>query len=392
MPRWRNWSGKLASRPASLQFLRSEADAVSLAREVTASGGHLRVQGAAHSHARLLPNDDGVIADIGGLVGIVSVDRERERAWIWGGSRIHALGNALQLHGLAFANQGDIDEQTIAGATATGTHGTGRTLKNFSAAVTGMRLVLADGELLDVDGDRNADVWRAARLHLGAFGIVTRLELKLRPCYRLKEQSWEAPLEVLLADTARHVEAHRHFEFFWYPREDRGRAKAIDETDDPPVYPVGPEGSRTAWSHEVLPNHRPVPHTEMEYSVPAERGIECMRAIAELLRTEFTSVAWPVEYRTLAADDVWMSTAYGRETVTISVHLGVDEDDEPFFRACEEIFLAHDGRPHWGKVHYLDGDRLAELHPRWLDWWRVRDGVDPKGTFLNDYLRGLRPA
>jgi len=167
--------------------------------------------------------------------------------------------------------------------------------------------------------------------------------------------------------------------------------KTINETEDEPEYPLGAEGSRCAWSHEVLPNHRPVPHTEMEYSVPAEQGIACMGAIRDLLRSRFPDVAWPVEYRTLAADDVWLSTAYERDTVTISVHLGMGEDDGPYFRACEEIFLAHEGRPHWGKVHYLDGATLARIHPRWADWWRVRDAWDPNGTFLNAYLTSLRP-
>ena len=115
-----------------------------------------------------------------------------------------------------------------------------------------------------------------------------------------------------------------------------------------------------------------------------------MNEIRRLLATRFTDVAWPVEYRTLAADDVWLSTAYERPTVTISVHQDVREDDEPYFRACEEIFLAYDGRPHWGKVNYLSGQQLAERHPRWADWWRVRDSVDPQGTFLNDYLQNIR--
>ena len=130
----------------------------------------------------------------------------------------------------------------------------------------------------------------------------------------------------------------------------------------------------------------------MEYSVPREKGVECLEEIARLLRTDFTEVQWPVEFRTVAADDVWLSTAYERETVTLSVHLPLGEDDAPYYRACEEVFLAHEGRPHWGKVHYLNGTQLAHAHPRWEDWWQVRDEVDPDGVFLNDYLRSLRPG
>ena len=391
MPRWQNWSGKLEGRPSTLHFLRSEADAQALAAAATASGSRLRVAGATHSHAPLVLNDAGIIADIGGLAGVVSVDRERASARVWGGSRLFALGNALNQLGLAFANQGDIDQQAIAGATATGTHGTGKDLRNFSAAVLGMRLVLADGQVVETSAEQSPELWQAARLHLGAFGIVTQLEMQLRPRYRLQEQRWEASLDDILDECQTRIEGNRHFEFFWYPQADRAEAKIINETDEPPDYPLGAEGTRCGWSHEVLPNHRPVRHTEMEYSVPAERGIDCLRELQRLLRGEFRHIQWPVEYRTLAADDVWLSTAYQRATVTISVHQAVEEDDEPYFRACEEIFLGHGGRPHWGKVHYLAGGQLAGIHERWANWWRVRDQVDPSGTFLNDYLAGLRP-
>lgn len=116
-----------------------------------------------------------------------------------------------------------------------------------------------------------------------------------------------------------------------------------------------------------------------------------MRAIQSLLNSTFTDVRWPVEYRTLAADDVWLSTAYERDTVTISVHQDVNLPDGDYYRACEEIFVDFDGRPHWGKANYLSGEQLARQHTKWDDWWRVRDSVDPQGTFLNPYMRSIRP-
>ena len=391
MASWRNWSGKLRSKPAALAFPRSEADAQALVHATAAAGQRLRFAGATHSHAPLVANDAGVIADLAGLAGLVAVDAGSERATVWGGSRLYTLGNQLHQHGLAFANQGDIDQQAIAGVTATGTHGTGRRLKNFSAAVTGVRLITGDGDIVNASAAENADIWQASRLHLGAFGLVSQVELQLLPSYRLKERAWTATLDEVLEQAPAEIEANRHFEFFWYPQADEANAKAINVTEEEPVYPLAEEGARCAWSHEVLPNHRPHPHTEMEYSVPLEAGIPCMRALRDLLTTEFTEVQWPVEFRTLAADDVWLSSAYGRDTVTLSVHLQVGTDDEPYYRACEEIFLAHDGRPHWGKVNYLDGSALAAMHARWEDWWAVRDAVDPAGTFLNPYLTGIRP-
>ncbi len=389
MPRWRNWSGKLESRPAAIHFARSEADVCALVAAAAAEGRRVRTVGAAHSHAPLVGNDDGVILDAQGLAGLISADKGACRATVWAGSRIFALGNVLNEQGLGFPNQGDIDQQAIAGVTATGTHGTGKDLQNFSAAVTGFSMVNAAGELVAAsEGDR---LWQAARLHLGAFGVMTRFELQLRPRYRLREQSWQMPLDEVLTGVEAGIENNRHYEFFWYPQADSARVKTINETEDVPVYPLAEEGERLAWSHEVLPSYRPVPHTEMEYSIPRAQGISCLEEIARLLRTEFTDVQWPVEFRTVAADEVWLSTAYQRDTVTLSVHLPLGEDDAPYYRACEEIFLSYQGRPHWGKVHYLNGDQLAAAHPRWEDWWQVRDEVDPNGVFLNDYLAGLRP-
>lgn len=387
---WTNWSGRLVSERSNVRHLRSEADAAALAAAATAEATTVRVAGAGHSHMPLVPTDD-TIADVSGLSGVVSVDAEQRQATIWAGTPIYALGPALHRYDLALANQGDIDRQFLGGAVATGTHGTGTTLKNFSAVVVGARLALGSGELVDCSAEHEADLWQAARLNLGALGIVTRITLQLRQAYRLREQGFVEPYEELTPRLSELTGASRHFEFFWFPVADRAVVKIIDETSDEPEYPLAAEGSRVGWNYEVLPNHRTWPHTEIEYSVPAEQGPTCLDAIRTMLKADFPEMPWPVEYRALAADDVWMSTAYERPTVTISLHCDVAHDDEPLFRAAEEIFRAHDGRPHWGKVNYLDGAELATIHPRWSDWWTVRDRVDPLGTFLNEYLMAIRP-
>lgn len=390
MPHWHNWSGKLTAKPAELRFIRSVQDARAIAGEAGRAGRTIRTAGATHSHAPLVVSDD-LLLDCKGLAGVRTVDTEQATAWLGAGSPIYTLGEALHRHQLALINQGDIDEQTIAGAVATGTHGTGLTLQNLSASVVGLQLATADGDLVVADRANNADLWRAARLHLGAFGIVTAVKLQLRPSYCLKETSWQAPLEAVLGEVDHHAAQNRHFEFFWYPQEDLAQAKTLTETDLAPTYPLGAEGSRCAWSFEVLPNHRPHKHTEMEYSIPAEHGVACMRELRTLLEQDFPDIRWPVEYRTLAADDVWLSTAYERDTVTLSVHQDVRVDDSDYFHACEEVFLQYGGRPHWGKVNYQNGEQLAAMHPRWTDWWQERDRIDPQGTFLNSYLTSIRP-
>lgn len=390
MPHWSNWSGRHNGKVRELHFVRSEADAAALVAQTARAGRTMRTAGAGHSHAPLVLHDD-LIVDTRGLAGIVATDTDRSIARIRAGTRIHALGRPLHDAGLALCNQGDIDEQTIGGAVATGTHGTGRRLGNLSSAVIGAQVVLASGEIIDCDVDHEPDLFRIIRLNLGAVGLVTCLTLQLRPAYRLRETGAQMSWPTLAPQLQTLIEQHQRFEFFWYPHNDQCMTKAIDETLEPPQYPLAAEGRRLAWNYEVLPNHRPHRHTEMEYSTAADQGPACFQAIRDLLRRDFPSLAWPVEYRTVAADDVWLSMANGRDTVTISVHQDVAEDETDYYRACEAIFRAFRGRPHWGKMHYLDAAALADCHPHYARWWALRDRYDPQGVFLNATLRAWRP-
>lgn len=387
MAEWVNWSGSARAADVDLRHVRSIDDLRSIVADAAAAGRRVRVAGAGHSHFPLVPVDD-VIVDLSALTGLIDVAADRAR-W-WAGTRIAAMGPALRAHGLALANQGDIDRQAIAGAVATGTHGTGRRLASLSAAVTGMTMIDARGDLIRCSVDDRPDVFRAARLGLGAFGVVTELELRAVPAYRLAETAWRTDLATIRSEIAERIERHRHFEFFWYSSRDLAFAKAIDPTDAPAEYPLADEGSRVAWNYEVLPNHRPRLHTELEYAVPLDRALDCVDELAAMLRADFPDLGWPIEFRTLAADDVWLSVAHDRDVATISIHEGVDHDAEPLFRASEAIMRRYDGRPHWGKCHFLDGDELASIHPAWNEWWAVRDAVDPDGVFLNDTLAAWR--
>jgi FAD/FMN-containing dehydrogenase len=130
----------------------------------------------------------------------------------------------------------------------------------------------------------------------------------------------------------------------------------------------------------------------MEYAIPAEQGPACFAELRVMIQHQFPQLTWPLEYRTLAADDLWLSPASHRPTVTISAHQDITLDDRPLFEACEAIFRHYDGRPHWGKVHYRTGDELAQMYPQYHQWWAVRDQVDPDGVFLTADLAALRPT
>jgi FAD/FMN-containing dehydrogenase len=337
-----------------------------------------------------VPTDD-VIVDVSGLSGVIGVDTEAGSARVWAGTTINALGRPLHDAGVALANQGDIDRQAIAGAVATGTHGTGRTLRNLSSSVRGLTMVTATGDVVTCSASERPELFEAARLGLGAFGVVTELDLAVRPAFKLAERGWRAPYDELRPEVDEHTRRHRHVEFFWYPARDMAIVKAIDETDAQPEYPLADEGGRIGWNYEVLPNHRPNLHTEMEMAVPIDRSLDCLDELRDMLRARFPDLMWPIEYRTLAADDIWLSQAYQRDVATISVHQGVDTSDLPLFEACEAVFRRYDARPHWGKVHFFSADDLAAAHPRWGDWWSRRDDADPHGVFLNDVLTSWRP-
>lgn len=391
MPTWNNWSGRLSAKPKKLHFVRSEEDAAAYALQAQQTGQTIRVAGSGHSHANLIPNNT-MILDCSGLNGIVSTNVEQRTATVRAGTPIYAMGLPLLEAGLALHNQGDIDRQSIAGAVATGTHGTGPNLSNLSARVIGAQLACASGELLEVTEQSNPNLWQATRLNLGALGIVTQLTLQLREAFRLQERSWQLDADALTEAIEEYPSKSRHFEFFYYPQKQQAEAKSLSETDAPAQYPLGAEGERCSWSHEVLPNYRPHLHTEMEYSVPAAVGAECFHEIRMLLQNDFPQVQWPVEVRTLAADDVWLSPAYQRETITISVHQDVKQDETEYYRACEAIFKSFGGRPHWGKVNYLTGADFATSYPQWHLWWDAQKAIDPNGVFLNPYLQALKPT
>ena len=390
MPVWKNWSGRILSTPNRLEKPQDEEELSELLSATAESNSQIRVAGAGHSHSPLVPSRD-LIVDTSALTGVVEVDPDRTWVRMRSGTRISDLGPRLRESGVALLNQGDIDRQAIGGATATGTHGTGRRLQNLSASVQGARILLHDGQRIECDPQTEPELFEASRLHLGAFGIVTELKLSVRPAYKLEEKMWLEPLDAVLDRMDELTQSTRHFEFFWMPGAKRAACKTLQETDQEAVYPLADEGQRLAWSDEVLANDRPDRHSEMEYSVPIEDGPACFRALRDMLARSFPELQWPLEYRTLAPDNIWLSTAYDRATATLSVHQGIDAPDEPLFRACEAIFRNFEGRPHWGKVHYQSGDELAALHPRWSDWWRVRDAWDPAGRFLNPTLSTWRP-
>jgi FAD/FMN-containing dehydrogenase len=393
---WKNWSGSVVCAPRQIVRPCTEDELAALLRE---GDGEVRVAGNGHSFTPLCATD-GILVSLTGMSGVVGTGAEGGSATILAGTPLHAIGEPLRRAGLALANMGDIDRQALGGAVGTGTHGTGRTLGNFSTQVIALRIALASGELVDCSPAVEPDLFGAARLSLGALGIVTRVTLRVMPAYRLHQRTWPLPFEECLDQLDTLIAANRHFEFFWIPADDLCAMKTLNLSNRPirTVAPapvsrgrmsryLGPE--RIDWSYRIFPSERNLPFNEMEYAVPEEAGPACVREIRALMRTRHPDVIWPIEYRTLRADDVPLSPAYGRPTVTISIHQAADLPREAFFADAEAIFRNHHGRPHWGKLHSLTARDFRDLYPHFDRFQAVRERVDPSGRFLNEYLRTM---
>jgi FAD-linked oxidoreductase len=426
--RWSNWSGGVTCKPRKIA---SPKDEVELAAAIRQADGPVRTPGTGHSFTPLNASD-GTLIDLAAFTGLKSVDAEHQTATLSAATPLWQAGPLLHAHGLGFKNMGDIDRQTLGGVVGTGTHGTGRTLRSFSAEVAGLRLVLASGEVIECSPSVNPDVFAAGRTSLGALGVMTEIAINVRPAYKLLERNFLLPIDELFHRLDELVAGNRHFEFFWFPYADVAICKSLNETDEPApeprsaqqMYERGEQGStdqrafgainevlpyapfllkqahklfsqlmpgagKVRWSHEIFPSPRTTRFNEMEYALPYAKGPDALREIVQTIRSKRINTGFPIEFRSVAADDVWMSPFYGRESATIAVHQYHRVDTTRLFGACEAIFRSYQGRPHWGKRHTRNADELGDLYPKFEEFRTVRRRLDPTGKFLNAHLRAM---
>ena len=395
---WQNWSGSIVAQPTEIHAPTDEASLIALVRK--AHGDKvLRVVGSGHSFVPLCTTE-GILITLDDMQDVVSSEVEQRSAVVRAGTKLYQLGPALHAVGLAMENLGDIDRQSLAGAISTGTHGTGQTLRNISSQVSALRLVTASGDIIECSTEQETEIFKAAQVSLGALGVISTVTLRLRPAYRLRERTWILPYAACMAALPDLTAANRHCEFFWAPREDACAMKTLNETEltTLPEQPAPTVTGRLArylnperidWSYRILPSERTVKFNEMEYAVPAEHGPECMDELRAMMQSRHPDVVWPIEYRTLAADDIYLSPAYGRATVTLSVHQAAELAHQELFADAEAIFRNHAGCPHWGKCHTATPDMLEQRYPYWNKFLSLRDALDPQRKFVNAYLENL---
>ncbi len=398
---WTNWAGNIRATPRILVTPASFAELRAAVVEAARRGETVRVAGAGHSFAPLCATS-GTLLDLSRLAGLERVDATTGEATIWAGTRIADLGEPLLAQGRALANQGDIDRQAIAGAVSTGTHGTGRKHGSFSAAVRAVELMRPNGELVTVDA-ADSERLRAASLSLGLLGVLTRVRLATVPAYKLREHTQVLAFDDCLDGFLLEETSRRNAEFWWLPAHDRCVLKTFVETEENPFRVEAPEAlpgtierylkpDAVDWSWRIYPSTRTFPFVEMEYTLPLAEGPAAMREVRRLMQTRHPDCTWAVEYRTQPGEQSLLSPTRGMESVTISLHQATDLPHEPLFRDAEVVFRDHDGRPHWGKLHFLSSDEIPHLYPELPAFRSLRAELDPDGIFTNDYLARLRLA
>jgi FAD/FMN-containing dehydrogenase len=399
---WTNWAENQTCA-ARVVTPASEEEVVAEVRRALAEGSGLRAAGAGHSFTPVVTTD-GTILDTDGLRGILDVDAPRRLVTALPGTTVAEFGDPLWAAGLALANQGDIDTQAIAGAIATGTHGSGNFLPSFSATMRGCRLVDGHGEVVEIDESR-PDLLRAAQVAVGMLGVMTSVTIEVCPAYRLSERIEHRPFGDVLADWDALFAGHRHFSFFWLPSEasaelyglatppgqrmtDTCYVKVYDEAGDALPDDRTP-GRRVDRSYRIYPGEFDTNFHELEYFVPLERGREAVGAMRELMLASQPGAIFPLEVRTVAADDAHLSSNYRRATTVISVSGMPGQDYWPYLRAVDRLLGEFGARVHWGKLHFLTREQLAERYPESEAFIALRRELDPDGVFLNDHLRPL---
>jgi FAD-linked oxidoreductase len=422
---WRNWGRSQSAQPKYVATATSVDEVVETVRFAKAEGLTVKPIGAGHSFTAIGVTD-GVQLNVSALDGVLAVDGKL--VTLGAGTNLYQLPALLEPHGLALTNMGDIDRQTISGATSTGTHGTGTAFGGLATQLRAVTLVTAGGEVLHVSATENAELLPAAVLGLGALGVVVDVTIECVPAFLLHAVERPEPVGTVLSEWSERLATSDHFEFYVWPHTETALTKSNTRLPwDAPRHPLGAfsgwfddefmanglyrgivnlgtlapgtippinrlavklSGNRefTDASPSVFTTNRTVRFREMEYALPVDAVPEAVAAVRALIAEKGWRISFPIEVRASAADEVMLSTANGRATGYIAVHRFFREDPTEYFAAVEAIMRSFDGRPHWGKMHNRTADDLRPAYPRFDEFVAVRDRLDPDRLFANEYL------
>ena len=423
MATWRNWAGNQKASPLSIESPRSVGELAALVASASELGQKVKAVGSGHSFTSAAATN-GRMVRLESLSGILNVDRAKCQVTVGAGTRLSDLNTLLHSEGLALANLGDIAYQTVAGAISTSTHGTGKALTGLAGQVIAMKLTNGQGEIIECSKSVNPQIFDVARVSVGALGIITEYTLQAVPSFRLRALEQPMRLDDVLENAHDIASTNDHFEFFWIPHTKWALTKRNNRTEDelqplprvkgwiektfmenyafgavcrvgrarPSLIPrlataLPSSGSReyVDQSYKIFASPRIVRFYEMEHALPVEALVPALKEIRAMVDRKGYLLNFPVEVRFTKGDDVPLSTAYGRDSAYIAVHVYKGMECEPFFRDVEDILREYDARPHWGKMHYRDAEELSKLYPRWDEFITLRNQLDPQRTFSNAY-------
>ncbi len=417
---WKNWSGNQSCYPSNKLAPKTVAELQTL---IASNKRSLRCVGSGHSFSALVPTSSDLLSTRL-ISGVKQVNPEKQQTTFYSGTTLSEIGPLLHQHDQALVNMPDIDQQTLAGAISTATHGTGRALGSLSSYIKEIEFIDAQGDLVQCHSQKQAELFEAAKVGLGSLGVITSITLQNTSAFKLKREAEWMSFEDVIENLDSLSSDNRNFEFFYFPFTGMCLTDRLNETNEPITRNEEIDGNsgimdlkmardylswsnrlremilgsymKTIGSHSsidhsyaIYANERNVRFNEMEYHLPIELGTKALKEIRQLIETHFPEVFFPIEVRFVQNESAWLSPFYQRDCLSIAVHRYFNEDYRALFDAIEPIFQKYQGRPHWGKVNTFSAENALNAYPKWKDFLEVRKNVDPDGRFLNAYLKAL---
>lgn len=423
----KNWSQNVCFQPKEIHSVENETQIISLIEKAKSSKRKIRILGSGHSFTPLVSTRD-ILLTTEKLQGVISYDLEKKTARVAGGTKLHALGNMLHSYGLAQENLGDIDVQSIAGAMSTGTHGTGVDLGVLSSQILSLTFINGKGEKITCSKTLHPEIFKAAQVSLGLLGVITEIELKLEDKYILKCVSGKETLGHAVENFDALNQGARNFEFLWFPYTNTVQTKLtyklenalpiehkfkdwIDSFLENEIYgllckptrffpslsahlaklsgKLVPTSTKINWSHKIYTTPRKVPFYEMEYAIPYDAFKDVKKECVRVFSQKKFPMHFPTENRFGKEDDIYLSLAHKRKSAYIAFHAYKGTDCKDYFKTMEAICAAHEGRPHWGKIHTRTSSDFQKMYPQWNDFLSIREQMDPDQIFVSEYMRTL---
>ena len=422
--RWSNWAGNQQTGSVLVSKPQTESELQQVVQNAQTSGRRVKAVGSGHIFTAIAVAEE-VLVDLSKYDEILAIDQINQTVTVQSGIQLSKLNQALYENSLAMQNLGDIAYQTIAGAISTSTHGTGAKFTGIANQVVALRVVLADSSIVECSANVNAELFSCARVGLGAIGLISTVTLKVVPAFNLAVIEEPMRLDEVLQNLDLHVDSNDHFEFFWVPHTGWALTKR-NNRNNLPIEPMSkmshwysktlmenyafgavcmlgkarpslipklakalPSSGRNEYSdasHKVFASKRIIKFYEMEYAIPREACAEALNRVRRMVTDSGFFLNFPVEVRFTAPDEIPLSTASNRESAYIAVHIYKGMNYVPYFTEVESIMNSYQGRPHWGKLHFQNASTLASRYPQWDVFQSVRNQVDPKRMFSNQYL------